>query len=312
VLKLEIAKFFAKISIQINIKSFIFRFFVKNKKTMNLEDIKSRIDKLNRYYEFLSSLRGSVSALDRDVLLMQLREFYEAVLYAEMSKKVEPVQKVETTVPKEKSQIVFAKEERVEKKLEQEPEKTNLPEVVENKPEIKNPAPQIEEKEEIISPVEEKVVPVLETKVVEVEAQNVVKEISKTEENPKIEKVELPIQKDIVAPIVKQEEFEFNPNFEELFVFKQATDLAAKLSESPVSDLSKVLGVNEKLLYTRELFGGDNAKFSESVSFFNKAGYFDKARSFMEYNLIEQYAWLSKEKKTTAREFVKLIRRRYL
>jgi hypothetical protein len=32
----------------------------------------------------------------------------------------------------------------------------------------------------------------------------------------------------------------------------------------------------------------------------------------MEYNLIEEYAWLSKEKKATAREFVKLIRRRYL
>lgn len=290
---------------------------------MNLEDIKSRIDKLNRYYEFLSSLRGTVSALDRDVLLMQLREFYEAVLYAEMSKKVEPVQKVETTVLKEKSQIVFAKEEHVEKKLEPEPIKTIVPEVVENKPEIKEkPLAQVEEKVEILSPIEEKVeivspieekeVPVLETKVVELVEQPVVKETAKIEESPKVEKVELPIQNEIVAPIAKQDEFEFNPDFEELFIFKQATDLAAKLSESPVSDLSKVLGVNEKLLYTRELFGGDNAKFTNAVSFFNNAGYFDKARSFMEYNLIEQYAWLSKEKKATAREFVKLIRRRYL
>lgn len=280
---------------------------------MNLEDIKSRIDKLNRYYEFLSSLRGTVSALDRDVLLMQLREFYEAVLYAEMNKKVEPVQKVEATVPKEKSQIVFAKEEQVEKKPEPEPIKTIVPEVVENKPEIKEkPVAQFEEKVEIVTPVEEKVIPVLETKVVELVEQPVVKEISKIEESPKIEKVELPIQKEIVAPIAKQEEFEFNPDFDELFVFKQATDLAAKLSESPVSDLSKVLGVNEKLLYTRELFGGENAKFTDAVSFFNKAGYFDKARSYIEFNLIEQYNWLSKEKKTTAREFVKLIRRRYL
>jgi CRISPR/Cas system CSM-associated protein Csm2 small subunit len=280
---------------------------------MNLEDIKSRIDKLNRYYEFLSSLRGTVSALDRDVLLMQLREFYEAVLYAEMSKKVEPVQKVETTVLKEKSQIVFTKEEQVEKKLEPEPIKTNVPEVIENKPEIKEkPLAQIEEKVEIVKPIEEKVVPVLETKEVEVVEQPVVKETSKIEESPKIEKVELPIQNEIVDPIAKQDEFEFNPDFEELFIFKQATDLAAKLSESPVSDLSKVLGVNEKLLYTRELFGGDNAKFANAVSFFNNAGYFDKARSFMEYNLIEEYAWLSKEKKATAREFVKLIRRRYL
>jgi CRISPR/Cas system CSM-associated protein Csm2 small subunit len=278
---------------------------------MNLEDIKSRIDKLNRYYEFLSSLRGSVSALDRDVLLMQLREFYEAVLYAEMNKKVEPVQKVETTVLKEKSQIVFAKEEQVEKKIEPEPEKTIITEVVENKPEtIQKPLAQIEEKVESVRHVEEKVVP--ETKVVELVEQPVVKETTKIEESPKIEKVELPIQNEIVAPIAKQEEFEFNPDFEELFVFKQATDLAAKLSESPVSDLSKVLGVNEKLLYTRELFGGENAKFTDAVSFFNKAGYFDKARSYIEYNLIEQYAWLSKEKKTTAREFVKLIRRRYL
>ena len=280
---------------------------------MNLEDIKSRIDKLNRYYEFLSSLRGTVSALDRDVLLMQLREFYEAVLYAEMSKKVEPVQKVETTVLKEKSQIVFTKEEQVEKKLEPEPIKTIVPEVIENKPEIKEkPLAQIEEKVEIVKPIDEKVVQVLETKVVEVVEQPVVKETSKIEESPKIEKVELPIQNEIVDPIAKQDEFEFNPDFEELFIFKQATDLAAKLSESPVSDLSKVLGVNEKLLYTRELFGGDNAKFANAVSFFNNAGYFDKARSFMEYNLIEEYAWLSKEKKATAREFVKLIRRRYL
>jgi CRISPR/Cas system CSM-associated protein Csm2 small subunit len=278
---------------------------------MNLEDIKSRIDKLNRYYEFLSSLRGSVSALDRDVLLMQLREFYEAVLYAEMNKKVEPVQKVETTVLKEKSQIVFAKEEQVEKKIEPELEKTIITEVVENKPEtIQKPLAQIEEKVESVRHVEEKVVP--ETKVVELVEQPVVKETTKIEESPKIEKVELPIQNEIVAPIAKQEEFEFNPDFEELFVFKQATDLAAKLSESPVSDLYKVLGVNEKLLYTRELFGGENAKFTDAVSFFNKAGYFDKARSYIEYNLIEQYAWLSKEKKTTAREFVKLIRRRYL
>jgi hypothetical protein len=278
---------------------------------MNLEDIKSRIDKLNRYYEFLSSLRGSVSALDRDVLLMQLREFYEAVLYAEINKKVEPVQKVETTVLKEKSQIVFAKEEQVEKKIEPELEKTIITEVVENKPEtIQKPLAQIEEKVESVRHVEEKVVP--ETKVVELVEQPIVKETTKIEESPKIEKVELPIQNEIVAPIAKQEEFEFNPDFEELFVFKQATDLAAKLSESPVSDLSKVLGVNEKLLYTRELFGGENAKFTDAVSFFNKAGYFDKARSYIEYNLIEQYAWLSKEKKTTAREFVKLIRRRYL
>ena len=277
---------------------------------MNLEDIKSRIDKLNRYYEFLASLRGSFSALDRDVLLMQLREFYEAVLFAEMSKKTEPEQKVETLAVKEKSQIVFAKEVKVEQKIEQEPDKTIVTKVIETEP-TEKPLVQIEEKVEII-PQQDKEVPVTETKVDEIIEQPVVKETPKTEESPKIEKVEAPIQTEQINPIVKQEAFEFNPDFEELFIFKQATDLAAKLSESPLADLSKALGVNEKLMYAKELFGGDNAKFTEAVNFFNSAGYFDKARSFMEYNLIDRYSWLSKEKKTTAREFIKLIRRRYL
>jgi hypothetical protein len=166
-----------------------------------------------------------------------------------------------------------------------------------------------------------KIEPVIETALVKELLTETIKETPKIEHSPKVveiqkveeQKPEEQIQKVQTPESINQDrDFEFNPEFEELFIFKQATDLAAKLSESPVSDLSKVLGVNEKLLYTKELFGGDTAKFNEAVSFFNRAGFFDKARSFIEYNLIEPYHWMSKEKKASAREFIKLIRRRYL
>ena len=279
---------------------------------MNLEEIKSRIDKLNRYYEFLASLRGSVSALDRDVLLMQLREFYEAVLFAELGTNVSVNQKAEITHLKEKQQAVENKQEILEQKIEQaveksEPkvEKVEEKQVVINVPEIKlAPEPEKIEKEILPEPIIE---------IQKVETTPKVEEIIKVEEATVIERTEEPTPKVQPTENLKHEnEFDFNPEYEELFIFKQATDLAAKLSESPVSDLSKVLGVNEKLLYAKELFAGDMTKFNEVVSFFNSAGYFDKARSFMEYNLIEQYNWMSKDKKASAREFVKLIRRRYL
>ena len=85
---------------------------------MNLEEIKSRLDKLNRYYEFLSSLSGNVSALDRDVLLMQLREFYETVLFSEFSKTALVVQKTVEAKVELKPEIVPTKIEQPEKKEE--------------------------------------------------------------------------------------------------------------------------------------------------------------------------------------------------
>jgi hypothetical protein len=297
---------------------------------MNLEEIKSRSDKLNRYYEFLASLRGSVSALDRDVLLMQLREFYEAVLFAELETSSIVKKNSDTVILKEKHPVVEIKEEIVEKKPEIVEQKTTI--VIET-PEIKEEVKEqfIENKVQKEEPITVNIEPVIETPLVKEMLTETIKETPKIEHTPKvveIQKVEEPIKIEETTKQEKQEEliqkvktpetihndrdFEFNPEFEELFIFKQATDLAAKLSESPIADLSKVLGVNEKLLYTKELFGGDTAKINEAVSFFNRAGFFDKARSFIEFNLIEQYNWMSKEKKASAREFIKLIRRRYL
>jgi len=281
---------------------------------MNLEEIKSRLDKLNRYYEFLSSLSGNVSALDRDVLLMQLREFYETVLFSEFSKSAPVVQKTVEAKLDVKPEIVPTKIEQPEKKEE----------IIKKTPTLVfNETPKVEISKE---PTTDTSILIQKETVIENNTDTVIlsnekhtdTEIVKTE-NAILETVAVKEEPQstanntVLTPTeIISSDTDFNPDFEELFIFKQATDLAAKLSESPVSDLSKVLGINEKLLFTKELFGGDSKKFNEAVAIFNSAGYFDKARSFMEHNLIDQFNWLSKDKKSTARDFVKLIRRRYL
>jgi len=104
----------------------------------------------------------------------------------------------------------------------------------------------------------------------------------------------------------------FNDDYEELFLFKAATDISQKLSEAPLGDLNKALGLNEKFLYINELYGGDVAKFQASMKVLNDGNNFDNARAHMETELIEKFEWMNKLKKSIAKDFVKLVRRRYL
>jgi hypothetical protein len=284
---------------------------------MNLQEIKARLEKLNRYYDFLATMPDRISQLDRDAFLMQLRELYDVVLINNpektavkepvvikesifekpIIKEVEPVKK-EEPIKKTPTLVFTQPESALEEKIE--------------KPIIKEEVKPIEPKYEL--PIEKIIEPV--TEVIKTEPK--VLGVPVTEETKK----EVPVK--VVEPIAekkisvedithKEEQYStFNEEFEELFIFKQATDLAAKLSESPVSNLNKAIGVNEKLHFINALFNGDVNKFNDAVVFFNDAGLFDKARSFMENNLIEKYAWLAKEKKSIAKDFIKLIRRRYL
>lgn len=276
---------------------------------MNLDAVKSKLDRLNRFYEFMASNPNDISSLDRDSFLMQLRELYTLVLAEEEVKQnPEPIEARKTEEPieapkkrplKKSAKFVFntaKKEDKVEPIIEKKEPKVEKIEQVKLKEEIPKTAE------------EEKVILVPEKKLKEVKEEPKPKvEEKKQEEAPKIEKEEPKAEaKEILAEGV------FNEDFEELFVHKQATDLAAKLSESPVKDLNEKLGLNEKFHYINELFGGDVAKFKESIDFFNTAENFDNARRFMEKELVDEFNWMKKMKKSLAKDFVKLVRRRYM
>lgn len=107
-------------------------------------------------------------------------------------------------------------------------------------------------------------------------------------------------------PIVVEKEHEV------LFEQKEAKELSEKLSEMPIRDLKKAMGLNEKILTINELFGGDNKAFDKALGDLNGLSTFAEAKNYMSENLAAKYDWSSKEKKKKAQIFIKLVKRRYV
>ena len=98
---------------------------------------------------------------------------------------------------------------------------------------------------------------------------------------------------------------------EVLFEYKEAKELSEKLSDMPIADLKRAIALNDKLLLTRELFGGDGAAFDQTLNALNDFSGFEQAKSYLIKNCISTYDWLDKKKAEAAKGFIRLIRRRY-
>ena len=96
-----------------------------------------------------------------------------------------------------------------------------------------------------------------------------------------------------------------------LFEEKKATDIAAKLSSMPVSDLTKAMGLNERILTVNELFGGDANEFKKVMTDLNNLRNFDEAKQYLATNVVEKHGWTKRNKKSKAKVLIKTIRRRY-
>jgi len=101
-----------------------------------------------------------------------------------------------------------------------------------------------------------------------------------------------------------------NQDIQELFNHRQATELSEKLSEQPVSDLSKAMSINDRLLYMNELFERDMNALDESIKMLNNYDTMEQARPYL-MNLAEAHNWAQEERKDIAESFIKLVRRRY-
>jgi hypothetical protein len=98
---------------------------------------------------------------------------------------------------------------------------------------------------------------------------------------------------------------------EVLFEQKKARELSEKLAERPIPDLKKGIGLNEKLLMIRELFGGNNTAFDEALTAMNGYSGFEQAKLYMVQNCVNRFGWLDKTKAEHAKEFIRIVRRRY-
>ncbi len=96
-------------------------------------------------------------------------------------------------------------------------------------------------------------------------------------------------------------------NLKELF----AEDASASpFGRQPLADLTKALTINNRVLFSRDLFGGDNDLLNTTLRTLNSSGAMAAAQPVLE-SLARRFDWLDEAKSETAREFIELVRRRY-
>lgn len=86
-------------------------------------------------------------------------------------------------------------------------------------------------------------------------------------------------------------------------------ELSSRLIESPVKDLKKAIGVNDRFLFISELFRGDEAMYERSIKTINSFTIWPEAEYWIKRELKIKIGW--SDDNGTVKQFDQLIRRRF-
>ena len=95
------------------------------------------------------------------------------------------------------------------------------------------------------------------------------------------------------------------PINESLAQQKPGNDLSSRLQTAPLSSIASGIGLNDKFLYIRELFNGDNALYNNVIQRLDTALSLTDAMNFIRHH----FDWDSKNE--TAQKFINLVHRRH-
>ncbi|MFK8006749.1 MAG: hypothetical protein AB8H03_10270 [Saprospiraceae bacterium] len=245
---------------------------------MNVKQAKILLEKINRLFQSMT-MDEHISEIEKELMRNYVKSLYEEFM-PDGGAKAAPIQKV--------TPIKVA------------PPVREMPKVVERPPVkvervVETPPPPPPPKVEVVPPTP-RPAPAPRPSVAE---------------TPKVEKKAPPVRVATPPPAPKPAKAKISEEHEELFEFKEATDLSERLSQSPIKDLNKAMGINERILTTNELFDGNGDALKDALSTINRLNNFDEAKDYLA-NIAEIYNWAAKKKKKKAKIFVKLVRRRFV
>jgi len=98
---------------------------------------------------------------------------------------------------------------------------------------------------------------------------------------------------------------DLHPINETLSHQKTGNDLSSKLQTAPLDTIISGIGVNDRFLYIRELFKGDNKLYDNTIKHLDSVNSFTDALNFIHH----YFDW--DEKNETTQKFIHLIHRRH-
>ncbi|MFZ9660592.1 MAG: hypothetical protein ACO29O_01830 [Chitinophagaceae bacterium] len=88
-----------------------------------------------------------------------------------------------------------------------------------------------------------------------------------------------------------------------------SNDVVEILSDVPIKELKKSIGINDRYLYINELFKGDEAMFDRSLKTLDQFEFLHEAESWIRRELSVKNGW--KEDNPVVRQFGQLLKRRF-
>ena len=85
--------------------------------------------------------------------------------------------------------------------------------------------------------------------------------------------------------------------------------VASQLESQPIVNLSSAIGINERFLFTKELFNDDSQAYSAAIEKLNEFNSVDEARSYIESDLKGTYSWDDDSEAVSA--LCNLVEKRY-
>lgn len=86
-------------------------------------------------------------------------------------------------------------------------------------------------------------------------------------------------------------------------------ELSEKLTEAPIKDLRKAIGVNDRFLFINELFRGDEAMYERSIKTIQNFSIFAEAEYWIRRELKVKIGWHDND--PVVKQFDQLVRRRF-
>lgn len=90
---------------------------------------------------------------------------------------------------------------------------------------------------------------------------------------------------------------------------EQKTELMEKLKDSPVKDLRKAVGINDRFVFINDLFRGDEAMYERSIKTINSFSIYAEAEYWISRELKVKLGW--DKNSSVVEHFDQLVKRRF-
>ncbi len=284
---------------------------------MDQLQVKLILDKINTLFHSIQQDQ-QVSNLEKDLLLSYIRKLYEAALErptfsrsaSDTTLKQVPEQSIahEEVKTYEKPRIIELTPELLEHIPVKEEAAIPTPvlELVEEEPQV---VPEAVEEKTIAVPTETPVEIIVPAPITP-EAVPAL-EIPDNEPTPTMGQIPEPSVDTLSMPKVPENLPHSSPKVDALFNIVTGNDLSSRLAETAVPDLARAFGLNEKILIINDLFGGQQNEYDQVIQKLNGYNNYEAAQELL-YRMANRFNWAAETKETRAKNFIKIVRRRYL